>query len=144
MSEQNRFSRVTKPMTDLVIINAETTGTVLQRQNAFVAEVIAASVDQVKVLTEAGSLRDAIDSQRAYIREISEKFQTTARDNMDTIREASKDAGNVVRGAFRRAEEDVQEAVNEAREGAAEAIEQVAEAVAPAAAEPAPAPAPQY
>ncbi len=143
MSEQNRFARVTKPMTDLVIINAETTGSVLQRQNAFVAEVIAASVDQVKVLTEAGSLRDAIDSQRAYVREISEKFQTTARDNIETIREASKDAGNVVRGAFRRVESDVEEAVAEAREDAAEAIQGVSEAVAPAA-EPAPAPAPQY
>lgn len=139
MSEQNRFARVTKPMTDLVIINAETTGTVLQRQNAFVAEVIAASVDQVKVLTEAGSLRDAIDSQRAYVREISEKFQTTARDNIETIREAGKDAGNVVRGAFRRAESDVEEAVAEARTDAAEAISNVSEAVAPAA-EPAPAP----
>ena len=132
MSEQNRFARVTKPMTDLVIINAETTGTVLQRQNAFVAEVIAASVDQVKVLTEAGSLRDAIDSQRAYVREISEKFQTTARDNIETIREAGKDAGTVVRGVFRRAEDDVQEAVSEARADVAEGFENVAAAVAPA------------
>ena len=143
MSQQNRLARVTKPMTDLVVINVETTGTVLQRQNAFVAEVIAASVDQVKVLTEAGSLRDAVDSQRAYIREISEKFQTTARDNIETIREASKDAGGVVRGAFRRVEDDVEEAVSEAREDAAEAIQNVAAAVAPAA-QPAPAPAPQY
>lgn len=143
MSEQNRFARVTKPMTDLVLINAETTGTVLQRQNAFVAEVIAASVDQVKVLTEAGSLRDAIDAQRAYVREISEKFQSTTRENFETIRGASKDAGSVVRGAFRRVEDDVENAVSEARESVSEGFEQVASAVAPAS-ESAPAPAPQY
>lgn len=141
MSTESRFTRVTKPMTDLVILNAEATGTVLQRQNAFVAEVIAASVDQVKVLTEAGSLRDALDSQRAYIREIGEKFQTTARENIETIRGASRDAGNVVRGAFRRAEEDASEAVSEARESVAEAVENVAEAIAPA---PAVEPAPQF
>ena len=141
MSTESRFTRVTKPMTDLVILNAEATGTVLQRQNAFVAEVIAASVDQVKVLTEAGSFRDALDSQRAYIREIGEKFQTTARENIETIRGASRDAGNVVRGAFRRAEEDASEAVSEARESVAEAVENVAEAIAPA---PAVEPAPQF
>ena len=143
MSEQNRFARVTKPMTDLVIINAETTGTVLQRQNAFVAEVIAASVDQVKVLTEAGSLRDALDSQRAYIREISEKFQSTARENLETIREGGRNAGNVVRGAFRRVEADVENAVSEARQDAADAIDQFSDKVAPASSTTA-APAPQY
>ena len=139
---ENRFARVTKPMTELVLLNAETTGTVLARQNAFVADVIAASVDQVRVLTEAGSLRDAIDSQRTYVREIGEKFQATARENVETIRAAGRDAGTVVRGAFRRAETDVKEAIDDARTEAAVAIDNVAgqieDAVAPAA-EPAPA-----
>ncbi len=123
MTTETRFARVTKPMTDLVILNAEATGTVLQRQNAFVAEVIAASVDQVKVLTEAGSLRDAMDSQRAYIREIGEKFQSTARENIETIRDAGREAGTVVRGAFRRDEEAAEETV-ETVEAAAPVVEQ--------------------
>ena len=142
MSTQTRITRITKPMTDLVILNAETAGAVLQRQNTFVAEVIVASVDQVKVLTESGSVRDAFDAQRAYVRDMGEKLQTTARDNFETIRAASTEAGDVIRGAFRRAEADVAEAVEEVREVAAEAVEQVAEqvseAVAPAE------PAPQY
>ena len=137
MPEQRRFTRVTKPVTDLVIVNAETTGTVLQRQNAFTAEFIAASVDQVKVLTEAGSLRDAVDAQRAYIREISEKFQSTARENIETIRAGGSKAGQIVRGVFRRAESDVSESIDDAREQAAESVEKVAEAVAPAPAAPA-------
>ena len=142
MSTQTRITRITKPMTDLVILNAETAGAVLQRQNTFVAEVIVASVDQVKVLTESGSVRDAFDAQRAYVRDMGEKLQTTARNNLETIRAASTEAGDVIRGAFRRAEADVAEAVEEVREAAAEAVEQVAEqvseAVAPAE------PAPQY
>ena len=142
MSTQTRITGITKPMTDLVILNAETAGAVLQRQNTFVAEVIVASVDQVKVLTESGSVRDAFDAQHAYVRDMGEKLQTTARNNLETIRAASKEAGDVIRGAFRRAEADVAEAVEEVREAADEAVEQVAEqvseAVAPAE------PAPQY
>ena len=140
MSTQTRITGITKPMTDLVILNAETAGAVLERQNTFVAEVIVASVDQVKVLTESGSVRDAFDAQRAFVRDMGEKLQTTARDNFETIRAASTEAGDVIRGAFRRAEADVAEAVEEVREAADEAVEQVAEQVseAVALAEPAP------
>lgn len=132
---QNRLDRVLKPVTDLVVLNAETTGQVLMRQNAFFGDLVSASVDQVKTLTTVHSLREAVESQRSYLREIGGKFRGVTRENVETIRDATRDAGTVLRGAFRRAEDSVSEEIDELRQDAADAI-------APEAQQPTPAPAP--
>lgn len=138
MSNETRLRRITKPATDLVIINADATGTILLRQNAFFGEMVEASVAQVKQLTEAPSLRDAVESQRAYLREMGSKFRSVTRENIDTIRGAGRDAGEVLRTAVRGLREDASEAIEDAGEA-------VAEQVAPPTMQPAaPAPAPTY
>lgn len=129
MSNESRISRAIKPVTDLVILNAETTGTILLRQNALFNDMIAASVDQVKTLTTVGSLRDAVDAQRAYLREMGSKVRSTTRENVETIRGASQDAGDVVKGVFRRARKDTAEGVEQAAGQVADAVENAGEQV---------------
>ncbi|MEE4360450.1 MAG: phasin family protein [Pseudomonadales bacterium] len=131
MSSERRMTRVLKPVNDLVVLNAEATGTILMRQNAFFGDLVSASVDQVKTLTSVGSVREAMDAQRTYLREIGSKFQSVARENVETLRDATRDASNVIRGAFRRAQDTVTEEVNELRTEAAEAIAPQAQQPAP-------------
>jgi phasin family protein len=143
MSQQNRISRALKPVNDLIVLNAETTGTILLRQNAFVTDLISASVDQVKVLTSAGSFRDAVESQRAYLKELGSKFQSVTKENVETLRDAGRDAGTVVKGAFSSARDEAGDAVDDFRSEAAGTIERTADSVADSVApQPEPTPAP--
>lgn len=135
MSTQTRIKRVLKPVNDLVLINAETTGSILMRQNAFFGDLVESSVQQVKTLSQAQSLRDAIDAQRAYMKEMGSKVSSVTRDNFETFREGSKSAGGVVKGALRRGRDEASEVVDSAQEQAADAVNSAradfAERVAP-------------
>lgn len=135
MSTQTRIKSVLKPVNDLVLINAETTGSILLRQNAFFGDLVESTVQQVKTLSQAESLRDAVDAQRAYIKEVGSKVSSVTRDNIETLREGSKSAGSVVKGALRRGRNEVSEAVDSAQEQASEAVNtaraEFAERVAP-------------
>ena len=145
-ANDSRISKAIKPVTDLVVLNAETTGTILLRQNALFNDMIAASVDQVKTLTTVGSLRDAVDAQRAYLREMGSKVRSTTRENVETLKDASQEAGDVVRGVFRRARTETAEGVEEAAGQVADAVESAGEQVSSyvqTAPQPAPQPAPQ-
>lgn len=135
MSTQTRIKSVLKPVNELVLINAETTGSILLRQNAFFGDLVESSVQQVKTLSQAQSLRDAIDAQRAYMKEMGSKVSAVTRDNIETLREGGKSAGGVVKGALRRGRDEVSEAVDEAQEQAADVVNsarsEFAERVAP-------------
>jgi len=135
MSTQTRIKSVFKPVNELVLLNAETAGSVLLRQNAFIGDLVESSVQQVKTLSQAHSLRDAIDAQRAYMKEIGSKVSAVTRDNIETLREGGKSAGGVVKGAFRRGRDEVSEVVDSAQETATDAVdsarEEFAERVAP-------------
>ncbi len=135
MSTQTRIKSVLKPVNDLVLINAETTGSILLRQNAFFGDLVESSVQQVKTLSQAESLRDAMDAQRAYIKEVGSKVSAVARDNIETLREGGNSAREVVTSAFRRGREEVAEAAETAEAKVTETVNQaraeVAEAVAP-------------
>lgn len=135
MSTQTRIKSVLKPVNELVLINAETAGSMLLRQNGFFGDLVESSVQQVKTLSQAPSLRDALDAQRAYMKEMGSKVSAVTRDNMETLREGTKSAGGVVKGAMRRGRDEVSEAVDSAQETAAETVNsaraEFAERVAP-------------
>ncbi len=135
MSTQSRIKNVLKPVNDLVLINAETTGAILLRQNAFFGDLVESSVQQIKTLTQAESLRDAVDAQRAYIKEVGSKVSSVTRDNIETLREGGKSAGSVLSSALRRGREEVSEAVDSAQTQVNESVNraraEVAETVAP-------------
>ncbi|HSG88240.1 MAG TPA: phasin family protein [Pseudomonadales bacterium] len=130
MSNESRISKAIKPVSDLVVLNAETTGTILMRQNSLFGDMIAASVDQVKILSEAGSVRDALESQRAYLREMGSKVRSTTRENIETLRTAGRDAGAVVKGAFRSARKDVGESVEQAADQVSQTVQNVGDQAA--------------
>lgn len=132
MKTQTRISRAFAPVSDLVVLNAETTGTILLRQNALAKDLISASVDQVKLLSEAGSVRDALNFQRAYLRDMGTRVRSTTRENLDTLRHAGRDARGVLRDTLRNARSEAAEAVNEATESVSEAVEETAESVSEA------------
>lgn len=135
MSTQTRIKNVLKPVNDLVLINAETAGSVLLRQNAFFGDLVESSVQQVKTLSQAHSVRDAIDAQRAYMKEMGSKVSSVTRDNFETLREGGKSAGTVVKGALRRGRDEVSEAADNVQEQASDAVTsaraEFAERVAP-------------
>ncbi len=135
MSTQTRIKSVLKPVNDLVLINAETTGSILMRQNAFFGDLVESTVQQVKTLSQADSLRDAVDAQRAYMKEVGSKVSSVTRDNLETLREGSKSAGSVVKGALRRGRDEVSDTVDAAQEQATEFVDsartEFAERVAP-------------
>lgn len=135
MSTQTRIKSVLKPVNELLLINAETTGSVLLRQNAFFGDLVESSVQQVKTLSQAQSLRDALDAQRAYMKEMGSKVSAVTRDNIETLREGTKSAGGVVKGALSRGRDEMSEAMDSAQEAASETVNsaraEFAERVAP-------------
>ena len=135
MSTQTRIKSVLKPVNELVLINTETAGSMLLRQNAFIGDLVESSVQQVKTLSQAPSLRDAVDAQRAYMKEMGSKVSAVTRDNIDTLRKGTKSAGGVVKGAMRRGRDEVSEVVDSAQETAADTVNsaraELAERVAP-------------
>lgn len=135
MSTQTRIKNVLKPVNDLVMINAETTGAILLRQNAFFGDLVESSVQQIKTLTQSESLREALDAQSAYMKEVGSKVSAVTRDNIETLREGGKSARTVVTSAFRRGREEVADAAESAEAKVTETVNQVraefAEKVAP-------------
>jgi len=129
MSAQSRIKSVLKPVNDLVMINVETTGEILLRQNAFFGDVVKASIDQAKTLAEANSMRDALDAQRAYFREVGSKVTEVSRENLETLRTGGQHARSVLTGAYRKGREEASEAVRQGQESASEAADRGREAI---------------
>jgi len=124
MSTAERIRNVFKPMADLAVINSETTGAILLRQNAFFGELVESSVNQIRTLAEAPSVRDAVETQRGCLREVSSRASSVARDNFETLREGGKNAGSVLRGSFERGRQDVADAVEKGQSQVNETVDQ--------------------
>ena len=107
MNAQNAIQRVTKPLTDLVLLNAETTGQILLRQNAVFGQLVEQSVAQTRRMTAVSGVREAVESQREYLRTVGETLRTAQQDNLETLRNAGKSAVDVIRGAIRPQDEPV-------------------------------------
>lgn len=111
MSMSDRVRDAFKPASDLIVLNAETTGRLIQQQTALVLEVTEASVAQVRKLMAVESVREAYELQRDYVSDVFSMARGTGREQIATLREAGSDAGSVLRGAFRRVREEAAEAV---------------------------------
>jgi len=109
MSEQNQgidtVRRFLKPMADLLVINAETMGTLIQRQNALVSELVETGVEALRKTVNAQSLQDAFEVQRDYATTVGEKVQNLQRENLETLRDAGTSGSDVLRSAFRPGDE---------------------------------------
>jgi phasin family protein len=116
MTMRERVRDALKPASDLVVLNAETTGRLIQQQTALVLEVTEASVAQVRKLMAADSVREAYELQRDYVSDVFSMARGTGREQIATLREAGSDAGSVLRGAFRSVREEAAEAVEPAPE----------------------------
>ena len=111
MTTRDRVRQAFKPATDLVVLNAETTGRLIQQQTALVLELTEASVAQVRKLMAAESVREAYELQRDYVSDVFSMARGTGREQIATLREAGSDAGSVLRGAFRRVREEAADVV---------------------------------
>lgn len=92
--------RVVGPITDLLLLNVETTAAILLRQGTALAEVITQGVGQARQLAKTDGLRDAMRSRRKYLRGVAEQLTDAGRDNIQTIRDSGEKARDVVRRAF--------------------------------------------
>lgn len=101
MAESTPLTRITKPLADLFMLNAETTAAILLRQTATVSELLQASVENTRAVVAAKDLGEAFRLQQEYGREAFEKVSATGRDNWNTLRDAMGKAGDVVRTAVR-------------------------------------------
>ena len=128
MSAQSRIQSVLKPVNDLVMINVETTGEIILRQNAVFGDIVKASIDQAKTLAEANSLRDAYQAQRAYLREVGSKVTEVSRENLETLRTGGQHAREVLAGAYRKGREEASEAMQKGKENASDAMDRGQEA----------------
>ena len=95
----NPISRITKPFVELMLLNAETTGAILLRQNAVMSELVQASVDGARAVAGAKDLGEAMRLQQDLGRQMFEKLSATGRDNWNTVRDAYSKAGTVIRTA---------------------------------------------
>ena len=93
------ISRITKPLMDLMLLNAETTGAILLRQNAVMGELVQAGVDRARAVAGAKDLGEAMRLQTDFGRHVFEKLSATGRDNWNTVRDAYGKAGGVIRTA---------------------------------------------
>ena len=105
MSEAtNPIRRITKPLVDLMVLNAETTGAILLRQNAMLGELVKAGVDRARAVADAKDVGEAFRLQTEFGREVFEKMNSTGRENWETVRDAYGKAGEVIRTAVRPAQ----------------------------------------
>ena len=92
--------RVVGPVTNLLLLNVETTAAILLRQGTALAEVITQGVDQARQLAGADGIQDAMRSQQKYLRGVAGQLTEAGRDNIQTIRDSGEKARDVVRRAF--------------------------------------------
>ncbi len=95
----NPITRITKPLVDLMLLNAETTGAILLQQNAMMAELVQAGVDRARAVADAKDLGEAMRLQTDFGRHVFEKLSAAGRDNWNTMRDAYGKAGSVIRTA---------------------------------------------
>jgi hypothetical protein len=126
MALSDNVRKAFKPASDLAVLNAETTGRLIQQQTALVLEVTEASVAQVKKLMQVESIREAIELQRDYVGDVFSMTRGTSREQLATLREAGSDAGEVLRSVFRRAREEAAEAIEPTPENAPEVAQPAA------------------
>lgn len=100
MSEvQSMLSRFTRPVIDLMVLNAETAGSMLLRQNTAFGELVQAGVERARAVADAKDLGEAVRLQSEFGREVFEKMSSVGRENWNTVREAYGKAGEVLREA---------------------------------------------
>ena len=98
--------RVVGPITDLMLLNIETTAAILLRQGAAISEVVSQGVGQAKQLTEADGIQDAMHTQQKYLRGVAQQLTEAGRENIQTIRDSGEKARDVIRSAFSSQPED--------------------------------------
>ncbi|MCZ6870081.1 MAG: TIGR01841 family phasin [Gammaproteobacteria bacterium] len=92
--------RVVGPITNLLLLNVETTAAILLRQGTALTEAITQGVDQARQLAETDGFQDAVRSQKKYLQKVAEQLTDAGRDNIQTIRDSGERARDVVRAAF--------------------------------------------
>lgn len=95
----NPIRRITKPLVDLMVLNAETTGAIMLRQTATVGELVQSGVERARAVAAAKDVSEAFRLQTEFGREVLEKLTATGRDNWGTMRDAYGKAGEVIRTA---------------------------------------------
>ena len=74
--------RVVGPITNLLLLNVETTAAILLRQGAALTGVITRAVDQARQLAETDGLQNAVRSQKKYLQGVAEQL-TAEREKVD-------------------------------------------------------------
>lgn len=98
--------RVVGPITNLLLLNVETTAAILLRQGTALTGVITRGVDQARQLAETDGLQDAVRSQKKYLQKVAEQLTDAGRDNIQTIRDSGEKARDVIVTAFTGESED--------------------------------------
>ena len=100
MSEQQPIiSRFIKPITDLMVINAETTGEILLRQTSAFSELVQAGVENARKVAAAPSFAEAARTRVEFVREMMSKANDVNRGNWESIRSGFAKSRDRLRGA---------------------------------------------
>lgn len=87
MSEQQTtIDRFIKPITDLMVINAETTGEILLRQTNAFSELVQAGVENARKAAAAPNFAEAARTRMEFVREVMEKANDVNRGNWESLR----------------------------------------------------------
>ena len=97
--QQPVINRFIKPITDLMVINAETTGEILLRQTSAFSELIQAGVENARKAATAPSFAEAARTRVEFVREVMAKANDVNRGNWASLRAGFSKSRDRLRGA---------------------------------------------
>lgn len=80
-----------KPMFDLVDINTKAMEKLVSQQAAYVVDLLKFNLEHTRALSESKDLESALEAQKAYAKDVSQKFADAAKQNFNVLLE-TKDA----------------------------------------------------
>ena len=92
-------NRFIKPISDLMVINAETTGEILLRQTNAFSELVRAGIDNARKAAAAPSLAEAARTRVEFAREVFAKANDVNRGNWQSLRAGFEKSRDRLRGA---------------------------------------------
>ena len=96
--QQPVITRFIKPISDLMIINAETTGEILLRQTSAFSELVQAGVENARKAAAAPTLAEAARTRFEFMREVMAKANDVNRGNWESIRSGFAKSRDRLRG----------------------------------------------
>lgn len=95
------FEQQLQPLKQLVEINNKAMEKLVQQQNAYMNDVLKASMEQAGKLTSPGDVENFVKTQQEFIAAMSKKLMDAAQQNMNVMNEAREATAKLIQDAVK-------------------------------------------